>query len=310
MQKVKVIDYIEDIPFGGVILGNKFRDNIVIQNNDEDYCITIEIDLTDNEISTIDNRFVVEHGTRIFNGKKVVSANRFISGYVDEGKMYRIVRYGHDFRSKRRYKSFEKGLGDGSAKLSYPGHWNSRFHYVSYHGNLHEPDYPEQLILTHMSTLYAYYKNVKVLNFSAMLDVIDECGTRIKYPITFEIPEKEVIAIVNHRQHVIRREGTLYKEPYQRNNVPHRKYVLPFEIKIDDELRRDIIKIFRRINMRIKRINGFLQRNRAKSSIITDGVYGGVLNGSSTIYGRKTTARISESNNAFDDIIRIIEDNR
>lgn len=310
MQKVKVIDYIEDIPFGGVKLGSIFRENIDIQNNGDEYHITIEVDLTDDELSYIDDRVVVEHGTKIFYNNKVVSANRFISGYVDEKRMYSIIRRGHEFRSQRRYKSFEKELGDKSSKLSYPGHWNSRFHYVSYYGNLHEPDYPEQLILTHMATLYSYYKNVKVLNFSAMLDVIDECGRRIKYPITFELPEEEVIAIVNHRQNVIRREGTLYKEPYQKNSVPHRKYVLPFEIKIDDELRKDIIKTFRRINMRIKRINGFLQRNRAKSSIITDGVYGGVLNGSSNMYGRKTPARITESSNTFDDVIKLIENNR
>ncbi len=310
MQKIKVIDYIDDIPFRGVRLGNRFRDNIAIRNNGNNYYVTIEVDLTDADISTIDNRVVVEPGTKVLHNRKVVVLRKFISGYASTNKMRDIIRRGYEFRYNSTYKSYDNELGDNSPKITYSRVQKYRFNYISKYGDIVEPETERHLGSLDQRTLCRYYNNIKVLNYTAWLNVIDGYGRRVRYPITFEIPEDEILAIINNKQNVIRREGALYKEPYQRKSSATMWYVLPFEIKVDYGLRKDITKIYRLLTIKSKLIRGFVQKNKAGSSTINDGVCGAVFNGNNYGYARKTPTRIRESSNLFDDIIKVIENSK
>lgn len=287
------------------IRGDKVYFNIYGSEQASNYMLTCCIDLNDT-ITIADARVTIEPGTLVGEMGKAVKIKQWLSFYIPMYKMKDIISSIRIIRNAKRFKQFKMDKVPSDArKIVYPNHYNSRFDYIAYYDDLREPKTSE---LTDYSLGYLreLYDSVKTLNFTTMVDVLDEDGHILRRPVTFEIPEDEFLGIVNGKISSIVRKGTMHKYSYSKYNEVSEGYILPFEIKIDKEFKSIFKDIFKAINKRIKMINGYRRRNSVGTNLFTDGSYGAVYRGYSRC-GSKRISNIDQRDYFYDDIIKIIE---
>lgn len=319
MQKIKIVNidfdandhftsetYKEQISRGSrKVRGELIYFNMYGYEQASEYLLTFCIDLNDT-ITVADGRVTIEPGTLVGEMGKAVKIKQWISFYIPTEEMKDIIATIRTIRNAKRFKQFKMDKVPADArKISYPNHYNSRFDYISYYDELREPR-TDELVDYSLGHLRELYDSVKTLNFTTMVDVLDEDGHTFKRPVTFEIPEDEFLGIVNGKIHSIVRKGTMHKYSYSKYNEVSEGYILPFEIKIDKEFRAIFKTILKAINKRIKMINGYRQRNCVGTNLFADGSYGAVYRGYSRC-GSKRISNIDQRDYFYDDAIKIIE---
>lgn len=284
------------------IRGDKVYFNMYGSEQASEYLLTFCIDLNDT-ITVADARVTIEPGTLVGEMGKAVKIKQWLSFYIPMRKMRDIIATIRIIRNSKRYKQLKMDKVPSDArKIVYPNQFDSRFDYIVYYDELREPQ-TDDLVDYTVAHLRNLYNSVKTLNFTTMVDVLTEEGHTVRRPVTFEIAEDEFLDIVNGKIHSIVRKGTLHKYSYSKVSEG---YILPFEIKIDKELRSIFKEIFKSINKRIKQINGYRRRNYIGTNLFADGSYGAVYRGYSNC-GNKRVSIIDQRDYFYDDAIKIIE---